>query len=261
MSFRLIISIISLLAVLTSCSGSKVTGKTAAEKLFKEAQELQEEGRYLLALEKLGQLRSEHPYSYFATSAELMMADIYFAQENYKEAAAAYQLFRDYHPKHKLMSYVVWKLAESYYFQLPRTFDRDLSPAFEAIKYYDELLARYPDSKYNKDSQEKKNSAREMLKSKDRYIADFYFKTGSYKSARFRYLDIIDKWDDTNLRIHSVFRIVESSLYMESYPECVKYGNKYVDFLSDQKSKDRMKNIIGDCQQELAASEEQNKDS
>ena len=92
---------------------------------------MMEDGRYLLATEKLNQLKNQYPYSFYATPSELMLADILYKQENYVEAAASYLLFKEFHPKHEKIAYVIYKIAESYYEQIPETYDRDLQPAFE----------------------------------------------------------------------------------------------------------------------------------
>jgi len=91
-----------------SCASEKPEGKTEAEVLFKEAKILMDDGRYIMATEKLNLLRSQYPYSFFATPAELMLADILYLQENYVEAAAAYILFRDFHPKSTDIEYVIF---------------------------------------------------------------------------------------------------------------------------------------------------------
>ena len=130
--FGKILSSLLLVFVLASCSTVRPKGKTEAEVLFLEAKFLIEDGRYLMATEKLNSIRSQFPYSYYATHAELLQADILFEQDNYVEAAAAYILFKDFHPRHKKMAYVVWRIAESFNNQRPPTYDRDLSPLYEA---------------------------------------------------------------------------------------------------------------------------------
>ena len=172
--------------ILSSCASDKPDGKTEAEILYKEAQELIEAERYILATEKLNQIKTQHPYSFYSTPAELLQADVLFHQENYIESAAAYLLFRDFHPKHERISYVVYRIAESYFKQIPSTIDRDLEPAIEAIKYYDEVIQKYGDSSYKSDAQKSIAEARKMLRQKDLYVADFYFKTKEPKIKRNR---------------------------------------------------------------------------
>src|SRR5665648_252855 len=134
---------IVILLLVSSCASDKPDGKTEAEILYKEAQELMKSERFILATEKLNLIKTQHPYSFYATPAELLQADILYDQENYVEAAAAYLLFRDFHPRHEKIPYVVFRIADSFYKQIPDTIDRDLEPALESIKYYDEVVTKY----------------------------------------------------------------------------------------------------------------------
>ncbi len=177
--------------ILLSCATKRPTGSTEAEILFKEATELISKSRYIQATEKLNSIRSQYPYSFYATHAELLQADILFSQENYAEAASAYILFRDFHPKYSELGYVIFRISESFYRQLPSTFDRDLSAGLDAIKYFNELIQNYPNTEYVKDAQSRINQIEEMVEKKEIYIADFYFKTRDFEAAKNRYEDIL----------------------------------------------------------------------
>ena len=142
------LTILFLLQGLLSCAIERPKGKTEAEILYKEAQKLMKDGRYLLATEKLNTIRSQYPYSYYATHAELLSADVLFAQKNFVEAAAAYIVFKDFHPKHKKLSFVLWRIGESFFKQMPSSFDRDLASGIESIKYFKRLIDLYPESEY-----------------------------------------------------------------------------------------------------------------
>lgn len=186
------------LVVLTSCATKRPEGATEAEILYKEAKDLFSKSRFIQTTEKLNQIRSQYPYSYYATYAELMQADVLFAQENYPEAASAYILFKDFHPKYNDIGYVIFRISESFYQQLPSTYDRDLSAGVEAIKYYNELLQNYPNTEYVKDAREKIKKIEDMLSKKEIYIADFYFRTKDFKAAKARYEEILKTIDDAN---------------------------------------------------------------
>ncbi len=211
MNIKNIISCCVLLLVV-SCASEKPDGKTEAEVLYKEASALIKDERFLLATEKLNLIRSQYPYSFYATPAELMLAEVLFKQESYVESAAAFILFRDLHPKHKRSDYVVFMIAESFYKQIPDTFDRDLAPAVEAIKYYKEFQSKYPNSKFGKDAKKKIAECNSMIEDKEKYIADFYFKTEVYDAARWRYLDIIKNFTDKKLYSHSASRVIQTSM-------------------------------------------------
>ncbi len=202
--------LLTLSLLVISCATKRPEGSTEAEVLFKEANDLIKKSRYIQATEKLNTIRSQYPYSFYATHAELLQADILFAQENYPEAAAAYRLFRDFHPKYNELGYVIFRISESYYRQLPETFDRDLSAGIEAIKFYEELLQTYGSTDYAKDARERIDQINDMLEKKEIYIADFYFKTGDYFAAKSRYEDILKTLKDENSRSRLMSRIEES---------------------------------------------------
>ncbi|OUR92864.1 hypothetical protein A9Q84_20335 [Halobacteriovorax marinus] len=220
--------IVTLCLALVSCSTSRPEGKTEAEVLYKEAKDLIKDSRFILATEKLNTLRSQYPYSFFATHAELLQADVLFKQENYVESAAAYILFKDFHPKHKDLAYVIFRIAESFYKQIPDTFDRDLSSAFESMKYYRELLNFHSNSKFNQGAVDKIKLCEKMIVDKEQYIGDFYYRTEAYDAARYRYLSIIDRFKNApELKSHSMIRIVMSSEKLGEKEDCSKYFNLY----------------------------------
>lgn len=234
--------------VFSSCSSDKPDGKSEAEILYKEAQELVESERYILATEKLQQIKTEHPYSYFATPAELLLAEVQFKQESFPEAAASFLLFRDFHPKHEKIAYVVFMIGESYYQQLPSTIDRDLESGMEALKFYEELIAKYPAASEVSKAKKRIKKIERMLKEKDQYIADFYFKTKSWEAARYWYIDILTRHAaDVKLRQHSMLRVVASSCQMKKWQECLLYAEKFQS-LVDKETKEEIRSWEKNCQ-------------
>lgn len=242
-----IITLLILILFLFSCSSTeKPTGKTEAEVIYKEAKELMDDGRYIQATEKLNQIKSQYPYSYYATHAELLLADVLFLQENYVEASAAYTIFRDFHPKYNELDYVIYKMAEAYFKQIPDTTDRDLSSAVEAMKYFDELIVRYPGSKYEDESKKKIIRCQGMLEEKEKYIADFYYKTGELSAARYRYLKILKEFSNKSLLDYSMSRVIQASYKLGEMDQCNSYAKKYFDLLSD-KEKQKIRTEITNC--------------
>lgn len=224
---------LSIILIVVSCASDKPKGKTEAEVLYKEAQNLMDDGRYILATEKLNQLKNQYPYSIYATPSELLMADILFKQESYIESAAAYLLFRDFHPKHEKLAYVVYKIAMSYFKQIPETFDRDLQPAFEAIKYFKELKMKFPNSEYSLKANKKISKSQKMIRDKEQYIADFYFKTENFEAALWRYKDILENFKNKKLVEHSARRLVLSHYHLKNWGDCVNSSKKYKEIIKE----------------------------
>jgi outer membrane protein assembly factor BamD len=241
---------ILLLVLLSGCSSNKFEGKTEAEVLYKEAQDLIEADRFILATEKLNEIKTHHPYSFYATPAELLQADVLYLQENYIESAAAYLLFRDFHPRHEKIAYVVFKIAESYYKQIPDTIDRDLESAIEAIKYYDEVIQKYNDSSYVKTAKERISEANKMLREKDVYVADFYFKTKEFFAARYWYLDILENHQDSKSRNHAMLRTILATAKLKEWDPCLEYIEKFYQLVDKQAQKE-IKSTKNHCQNKI----------
>jgi outer membrane protein assembly factor BamD len=197
-----------------SCASKRPEGSTEAEILFREAKELISKSRYIQATEKLNSIRSQYPYSFYATHAELLQADILFSQESYAEAASAYILFRDFHPKYNELGYVIFRISESFYRQLPSTFDRDLSAGVEGIKYFNELLLNYQNTEYVKDAKSRINQIEEMIEKKEIYIADFYFKTKDFFAAKSRYEEILKTLKNKDEKLRILTRIDEANTHV-----------------------------------------------
>ncbi len=206
--------VLSFSLIVISCATKRPAGSTEAEILFKEATDLISKSRFIQATEKLNSIRSQYPYSYYATSAELLQADILFSQENYAEAASAYILFRDFHPKYTELGYVIFRISEAFYRQLPSTFDRDLSAGIEAIKYYNELIQNYPATEYVKEAQTRINQIEEMVEKKEIYIADFYFKTKDFEAAKARYEEILKTLKNKNERLRILTQIDKAATHI-----------------------------------------------
>ena len=217
-----------LILLLGSCSSSRPKGSTEAEVLYREAKKLVDSKHYMLATEKINIIRSKYPYSYYSTHAQLLSADILYEQKNYTEAAAAYIVFKDFYPKYKRASYVLSRIADSFYNQLPSTHDRDLNPGYEAIKYYRELVRIYPTSQYAQEAKKKIERCVNMIQEQEKYIADFYFKTKAYDSARYRYLTILENFTaNKKIRDHAILRVIATSEALKDKKSCEKYYKKY----------------------------------
>jgi len=248
--------LLSLVLILTfSCSSKpQATGKTEAEALYKQAKQLLDDEYYNFALDKINQLRNEHPYSFYVTSAELLQADIMFAQEDYSSATAAYLLFRDFHPKHEKIPYVLYQIGESYYKQIPKGHDKDIQSAHLSMKYFRDVVNRHPGSSYVKAAKEKITDCYNRITEKEKYIADFYFKTKKFSAARWRYLNILEKFQNDDLHNYAKKRVVESSFAMDDYQLCVEYAIKYKDEVSED-NKSEISSYIEKCQNKISLNE------
>src|SRR6476619_147606 len=103
---------------LPGCSGKAIDENDPAA-LYKDAEDDIKNDHYQIAIDKLRSIRNKFPYSKYAVDAQLRLADVYFLQEDFAEAAAAYETFRDLHPKHEKTSYAMFRIGKSYYKDSP----------------------------------------------------------------------------------------------------------------------------------------------
>jgi outer membrane protein assembly factor BamD len=182
--------------VLVSCGGKGID-ESDPESLFKDAQEDIKTDHYQVALEKLKVVKNKFPYSKYSVEAQLRIADVYFLQEAYADAAAAYEGFRDLHPKHESAPYAMHRIGKSYFNDIPSPLSRDLTSAQKAVDAYNDFLRRYPQAPEAEEARKELNQARTALADKELYIANFYYKRDHHDSARARFQKVISLYPET----------------------------------------------------------------
>ena len=174
----------------SSVQNNEVGSAADAKILFQKAMDLKEKRYYEESLEVFTKVRDQYPHLDYSVKSKLEMANIYFKQREYIFAQGSYEVFKKLHPNHR-PDYVFYQLGLSYYHSLPGAIDRDLSLAVKSVDYFHELLTRHPQSEFAKDGQAKLREVQKKLVQKELYIADFYFKQKTYKSALLRYTQMI----------------------------------------------------------------------
>ena len=185
-----------LVGLFVGCSGKEVDESNPAA-LFKEAEEEAKSDRYQMAIDKFRIVKNKFPYSKESIEAQLRIADIYFMQESYPEAAASYETFRDLHPKHEKTPYAMFRIAKSYFSDLPGTVARDLTTATKALEAYNDFVKRFPGAPEVADAQKDVGEIRKTLAEKELYIAEFYLKRSHPESAQPRLKKIVEMYPET----------------------------------------------------------------
>ena len=201
----------AMLGTLSGCSSAEKIDTSTPEGAFKLAEEFEKDERYEEAIQKFADIKNKNPYSRFAAMSELKIADLQYKRESYIEAQNAYQLFKDFHPKHPQIDYVTFRLAMSYFNQLPTSIDRDLTMADKAILYFDEVINSYPTSTYVAEAKQHKTDALKMKAEKELYIAHFYFIREMYDSALKRFEGILDKFPGLGFEPRALYGAAKSA--------------------------------------------------
>ena len=195
---------------LLSCASDEKKADTP-EAAFKIAKDFEDSEHYQVAILRYTEVKNKFPYSSYATEAELAIADVHYKNEDYPEAQISYQNFRELHPKHPKVDYVIFRTGMSYFLQLPETIDRDITLANDAIYSFNEIIKKYPSSQYYTEAQDYRRKALTMLNEKELYIADFYYKQELYDSALLRFISSYKKYPEIGLQPRSLAGAIRSS--------------------------------------------------
>ena len=190
------------------CSGKTVNEDDPAI-LYNDAEEDIKSDHYQMALDKLRTVKNKHPYSKQAIDAQLRIGDVYFLQESFAEAAAAYEAFKDLHPKHERVAYAMFRMSLSYFNDIPSNLARDLTPAKKALEAFDDFMKRFPTAPEAVEATKDIAETRKILADKELYIADFYYKRDDYMAAKARYLKILDMYPDSPAATKSKEKLVK----------------------------------------------------
>lgn len=216
------VSVLALLALgLVKCVHKETTAEDA-DALYREAEEAYKDERYLIAIEKYRDIKNRFPYSARATDSELRIADTYFAQESYLESESAYEIFAELHPTHPKSDYVQYRMALSYFNQIPDDSARDLNPAYKAIEAFEKLSQKFPGSEYSSKAKEYIVESRKRLAEHENYVADFYFRRQHYLSASYRYASLLKEYGNLGYDEEALYRLGQSYYHIRMFDNAEK---------------------------------------
>lgn len=224
--FAVILSLLtaSTASMLSSCSSAPVN-ESDPSALYKDAEDDIKNDHYQIAIDKLRTIRNKFPYSKYSVDAQLRLADVYYLQEDYAEAAAAYETFRDLHPKHEKAPYAMFRIGKSYFKDSPSNVARDLTPAQKSVDAYQEYLHRFPSAENAQEARDDLNAARRLLADKELYIGNFYFKRDFYDSAKPRFERIIALYPETPAATEAKDKLAKIADYEAKHPKSEQKGN------------------------------------
>jgi outer membrane protein assembly factor BamD len=176
---------------------------------------------YARAIELFREVIDNYPYSDYSTLAELKIADVYFEQEHYEEAAEYYQDFVELHPSHPQVPYSIYRNGLCSYEQIRAT-DQDQTPTREALAQFGVLLDRYPESEYADEARVLSQEARDHLSAHVREIGDFYFDRGEYYGAAERYEEAIEEFPGHDQRDSTLYHLAVCYHHLKRDPEAAQ---------------------------------------
>ena len=217
-------ALVATVTILVGCSGNGDDGdyvERPVEELYNEAQDLLENGEPRQAGLAFEEVERQHPYSQWATRAQLMSAYAFYEANNYDEAIAAAERFVELHPGHEDVPYAYYLIGISYYEQISDV-GRDQKMTERALEAFDELVRRFPDSRYARDGELKADLARDHLAGKEMSIGRYYLRRGQYLAAINRFRNVVERYQTTTHVPEALHRLTESYLALGLQQEAQK---------------------------------------
>lgn len=211
----LLVSTLGGMLLLAACGSSgekqKLEAERPVESLYNQAADSLDRGDYNESARLFEEVERQHPYSQWATQAEMMAAYSYYKKTRYDEAILALDRFLELHPGNPNSDYALYLKALCFYEQITDV-SRDQMMTEMALESLDALISRYPDSRYARDAAFKRDLTLDHLAGKEMEIGRYYLKSGQTNAAMNRFLAVVKNYQTTTHVPESLHRLVE--IYM-----------------------------------------------
>jgi outer membrane protein assembly factor BamD len=187
---------IALLSAFLLQGCAAVAVNKSPEALFKDGEEAYKRERYEEAITQWKKVKESYKSPELSTKAELGIADAYFLNKDYIEAAAAYEDFRKLHPSHERAAYALFRQGLSYFDEINRI-DTDQTPVKNAISTFESYLKQYPKGENAAEATEKIRDCRDRQVQYEIYVGTFYYRTDEYRAAIARFEEALKAFPDT----------------------------------------------------------------
>jgi len=198
-----------------------VTAERPVETIYNEAADQLDAGKYKKAARLFNEVERQHPYSQWATQAELMAAFAQYKGESYDEASIGLEEFIRLHPGHKDIDYAYYLRGLCSYDQITDvTRDQDMTK--EALENFDTLLRLFPESKYARDTKLKRDLTLDHLAGKQMEIGRYYLTRNYYTAAVKRFMVVVHDYQTTTHVPEALHRLVEAYMHLGMMDEATR---------------------------------------
>jgi len=164
----------------------------SAAKLYSEAKEALNNGDYARAIGYYDKLQARYPFGRYAQQAQLESVYAYYRDGEPDSAVAAADRFIKTYPRHPYVDYVYYLKGLTNYNRASGPLDRlmppdptrtDASAALQSFTDFNDLVTKFPDSRYAPDARARMLFLRNNLASYELNVARHYQSRGVYVAA------------------------------------------------------------------------------
>ena len=233
MKIKLIFTL-SLLLMLTSCKNKKSDDETVlpATLVYNTGREYLERGDYKKAAEEFEKIYYQHPGASITPQAELMESYTLFLSGRYEDAVDVLNIFINIHPMHDDIAYAYYLRGLAEYMQISRS-ELDQSVTERTQKAFNELITRFPNTKYAVDAKLKMDLIEDHLAGNEMYTGRYYLIVYNPIAAIGRLQNVLKDYPTTSHVPEALYRMTEAYMMLGIPEEARKYaavlGHNYND--------------------------------
>ena len=199
-------------AALAACSTEDKNAKYVekpVDELYNTGVDQMNSEHYDQAAATFEEVERQHPYSVWATRAQLMAAYGYYKNNSYDDAVAALDRFIQLHPTHPDVGYAYYLKGLCYYEQITDV-SRDQQMTQLALGSLSEVVKRFPNSKFARDAKFKLELTYDHLAGKEMEIGRYYHRRHQYLAAINRFRTVVEKYQTTTHVPEALERLTEA---------------------------------------------------
>lgn len=199
---------VTLSACSTSSDTAKLLNPDPPEKMFADADQFMAKGKFEDAAKKFEDLDRDHPYAPEARRAIVMAAYSYWRAGKTQEAIATARRYTTMHPGTKEAALAHHIIISSYFDEMVGP-NRDQSNTRKALAELKTLKARYPDSPYSKDADNRIRIAEDSLAASEMEVGRYYEKQKNFLAAINRFKTVVTEYQTTAHVEEALMRLTE----------------------------------------------------
>ena len=222
---KLLILLVLLLNI--SCSKKEIKDiyvERSVDEIYNSAMNLLENNKYKKASSEFEEVERLYPYSIWATRAQLMSAYVYYKLNNYDLSISASNRYIELHPGANDIDYALYIIALCYYKEI-NDFRRDQSNTSKALDAFNNLIRRFPNSEYTRDSKLKLDLVKDHLAAREMDVGRTYQKLDNYIAAINRFKVVVDSYSKTSQLPEALARLTELYFTLGLYDEAKVYAS------------------------------------
>jgi outer membrane protein assembly factor BamD len=198
--------------ILAACASEKEEEpyiEGTVDSLYNQGMDFLQEERFPDAAQYFNEVERQHPYSVWATKAQLMAGYAHYRNRKYDDALNALDRFIQLHPGNRDAAYAYYMRALCYYEQVS-DIKRDQGMTEKALAGFQEVIRRFPESRFARDAREKIELTEDHIAAKEMEVGRYYLKRKQYLAALNRFRKVIQDYQTSTHVAEALHRSVET---------------------------------------------------